>query len=57
MANEADELTVFRAWCRKAGNYPAVGTVDRWLRMSPRQRAEVLKKLKEAGRLPKEREE
>ena len=48
------DMTALRAWCRHTGNYPAVETINRWLRMSPRQRANVLKALKEAGRLPKE---
>ena len=46
----ADEMIIFRAWCRKAGNYTAVATIDRWLKMSPKQRAEGLRSLQRKER-------
>jgi hypothetical protein len=39
------ELLAFRAWCVKTGNYAAVETVDRWLKMSTKQREKVLQDL------------
>jgi len=51
--NEVDEMSAFRAWCRRAGNYHAVETIDRWHKMSPRQRAEILLMLRRDGRIEK----
>ena|GEM_PF-6828379 len=46
-------MSAFRAWCRRAGNYHAVETIDRWHKMSPRQRAEILLMLRRDGRIEK----
>ena len=43
-----NDLEVFYLHHQRAGNYHVTEAVERWLRLSPRQRGEIVRGLKDA---------